>query len=691
MANFEIIDPQNKIAFLSFGEYKAPIMEKDRAKGFVKFGKLNDFPNELIRYFNEHPEHNAIVGAKSRYLYGNGLKPTNEALQPAFDLFTNKINRFETFDEFGKKISLDCELFNSFYVQVVTNLQGIPIEYFHLNYANCRLNEDSSILYYCNDFTDRKAEVTEYKRYEVGNEAGTYFLKFEYYQPKYNNKMPYVLPEYKGALKEIKSDIDISTFNSNYVMKGFSGGTLVTFFSGEPTPENKRIIKDKLTTSLTGVENAGEVVINYADKDGQAAQISALNVDDLDKKFEFISKRYQQKIIVGHNITNPELFGIKQEGQLGTRVSLNDSYELFLNTYTKPRQKELSNFIEYLFELKTGQTIDLEFETLKPIGLDLSNDADLTQDERRELKGYSPLTAPKVDTNGQPVQVEASESNDALRGLSASENADLYRIIRDYNKGKLPEALAITRVKAYGISTDAAKEILGIEVEQPQQLSKQYSESEILAKFRELAEDDFECEVLFEEDVHIHDSNDAVRYELKAAKMAFETIITVSDLDSAVLNAIKGNPTLTIENLMKQLNQNYLDIVQSLQRIKTRGLLVETASGYVPNEKALEKETEPVSETEIRTVYKYKLAEGMPTTNAKTGKRIKPREFCADLLEITKTKHYTFEKIDSLNNAFGMNAWSYRGGFYTNGNTGETTPYCRHIWSAKTVKVIKKK
>ena len=75
----------------------------------------------------------------------------------------------------------------------------------------------------------------------------------------------------------------------------------------------------------------------------------------------------------------------------------------------------------------------------------------------------------------------------------------------------------------------------------------------------------------------------------------------------------------------------------------------------------------------------------------KTKKKIVPREFCADLLEITKTKHYTFEKIDSLNNEFGMNAWSYRGGFYTNGNTGETTPYCRHIWSAKTVKVIKKK
>lgn len=689
MAKFEIIDPENKIAYLTFGEYKAPLMEKDKAKGYVKFGKVNDFPNELIRYFNEHPEHNAIVGAKARYLYGEGLKPTNEALQQTFDLFASKLNRFESIEEFGKKASLDCELFNSFYVQVITNLQGIPIEYYHLNFANCRLNEDSSILYYSEDFADRKCEVTEYKRFELGNEAGTYFLKFEYYQPKYNNKTPYVLPEYKGALKEIKSDIDVSTFNSNYITRGFSAGTLVTFFNGQPTPDQMRSIKDKLTKSLTGVENAGEVVINYADKDGQAAQITALNVDDLDKKFEFISKRLQQKIIIAHNVTNPELFAIKQEGQLGTRVALNDSYELFLNTYTIPRQKTLANFFEYLFELKTGQKVELEFVPLKPIGLDLSNDQDLTQDERRELKGYAPLTAPKVDANGQPVQVQAS--NDSLRGLSASENADLYRIIRDYNKGKLPEALAITRVKAYGMTDDEAKNILGIEAEQPQQFSKQFSEAEILAKFEELAEPDFECEVLFEEDVHIHNSTDALKYEMKAAKMAFETIITVSDLDSAVLNAIKGNPTLTIEDLMKQLNQNYLDIAQSLQRITQKGLLTQTATGYTPSEKALKKETEPVSETEIRTVYKYKLAEGMPTENKKTGKPIKPREFCTRMLKLTEKNHLTYEKIDSLNNEFGMNAWSYRGGFYTNGDTGETTPYCRHIWSAKTVKVIKKK
>jgi hypothetical protein len=438
------------------------------------------------------------------------------------------------------------------------------------------------------------------------------------------------------------------------------------------------------------VENAGEVVINYVEKDGQAAQISALNVDDLDKKFEFISKRYQQKIITGHNVTNPELFGIKTEGQLGTRVSLNDSYELFLNTYTKPRQKVLADFIEELIFLKSGIDIQLEFKELKPIGLDLSNDQDLTVDERRELKGYKPLTAPKVDATGQPVQVEAG--NDALRGLSASENADLYRIIRDYNKGKINEVLALTRVKAYGLTEAEAKSILGIEEEAPQQFSAQDVEAKILARFDELAEDlNFEFEVLLDEEVHLHSSKDALQYELKASRMAFETVITVTDLDNAVLNALKGNPTLTIEELAKMTGKTYLDIVQSLNRLKEKALLIDSAKGLTPTDKAIKKETEPVTESEIRTVYYYKLADDSPRTN-KEGKPIKSRKFCSDMLAKTsKSKAWTFEKIDSMNNEFGMNVWSYRGGFYTNSDTGETTPFCRHVWAAKTIRIIKKK
>lgn len=742
MANFEIVDQENKIAFLTFSEMVKPIQEKDKVKGYIKFGKRNDFPNELVRYFEEHPEHSAIVGAKARYLYGEGLTPINETQKEYFDKLKEGVNRFETFEQFMEKVSLDCEMFNSFYVQVVTDLAGKPLEYYHLQFSNCRLSEDSSVLYYCDDFSDRTKNIDEFKAYQLGDEAGTYFLKFQYYQPKKNRKEVYVLPEYKGALKEIKSDIDISTFNTNYVMKGFSAGTLVTFFNGEQTPEAKRQIKDKLTKSLTGVENAGEVVINYADKDGQAAQISALNVDDLDKKFEFISKRYQQKIITGHNVTNPELFGIKQEGQLGTRVSLNDSYELFLNTYTKPRQKVLANFIEELIFLKSGVDVQLEFKELKPIGLDLlsaeaiavqdrsevrkllglkvdeveETQADkvnkainalsplvankvlesMSEDEIRALAALPPKTAPKLDVNGNPLPIEADSVNSTLTNLTGRQFQGLMRIVSKFDAGKISKEAALALMTSgFGLSNEDALKFLNendsIE-DAPQQFSAEDKQAKILARFDELAEDlNFEFEVLLDEEVHLHSSSDALRYELKASKMAFETVITVTDLDNAVLNALKGNPTISIDELAKMTNKNYLDITESIGRLKQKALVVDSASGLKPTAKADKKETEPVTETEIRTVYYYKLADNAPRTN-KEGKVIKTRSFCQDMLKKTSaSKAWTFEKIDSMNNEFGMNVWNYRGGFFTNSNTGETTPFCRHVWAAKTIKIVKKK
>jgi hypothetical protein len=65
-----------------------------------------------------------------------------------------------------------------------------------------------------------------------------------------------------------------------------------------------------------------------------------------------------------------------------------------LNTYTKPRQNSLLSWLENICYLSTGLWIEFEIDQLDPIGFDLTNDTDLTQDERRKLKGYEPLLAP---------------------------------------------------------------------------------------------------------------------------------------------------------------------------------------------------------------------------------------------------------------------------------------------------------
>jgi hypothetical protein len=465
---------------------------------------------------------------------------------------------------------------------------------------------------------------------------------------------------------------------------------MVTFFNGEQPPEIKRQIKERFESGLCGPDNAGEVVINFADKNGQAATIQALNVDDLDKKFEFVSKRYQQKIITGHGVTNPELFGIKQEGSaLGNRVSIKESHELFLNTYTKPRQDTFINFVENICQSVTGMYIDLKIEQLDVIGNDLTNDADLTQDERRKLKGYEPLVAPKLDANG--VEIKQDAVNSTLTNLTGRQFQGLMRIVSKFDAGKLSKESALAlMISAFGLTESDALTFLNENdaIEDAPVKMAEHTDS-VIAKFESCARDDYEeFEILFEHDEHIHNSQDALKLELKAHKMYFADALTISitELDDAVLNAIQGNPTLTVEQLNTLLK---VDTSESLKRLSEKGLIETNAKGYEATTKGIEKLTNPIDEyvTEIKTIYKYKTKLDAPALLPGS----KSRQYCLDLLKVSAKKHWEFEDIDNMSNEFGMNAWDFRGGYYTDPNTKKTTPWCRHIWEAQTIKVKTKK
>ena len=688
MAKNSIEVVSNNLAFVTFAEEKRPDIKKDWSYDYIKYGKKNDFPNELIRYFEEHAEHGAIVNAKARYLFGKGLKAVNPEQEILANQFLENANRYETWNDLGKKLALDCELFNSFYLQVITDMSGNPKEFFQLQYAKCRLSECKTKLYFNEDWIKKPSDFKIFELYNKG-EVGTFFTTFKYYQPSKSKwDSIYAKVPYNGCLSEIKSDIDITTFNDSYVKKGFSAGTMVTFFNGEQSPEVKRQIKDRFEQGLCSPDNAGEVVINFADKGGQAAQIQALNVDDLDKKFEFISKRYQQKIVTGHNITNPELFGIKQEGSaLGNRVSIKESHELFLNTYTKPRQETFVTFIENICYSVTNTWIDFEIEQLDAIGYDLTNDADLTQDERRKLKGYEPLVATKLDANG--IEIKEGAVNSTLTNLTGRQFQGLMRIVSKFDAGKISKESALAlMVSAFGLTESDALTFLNENdavVESQVKMAEQTNT--ILAKFKSLAKADYqEFELLFEHDAHIHNSQDALKLELKAHKMYFADALTISitELDDAVLNAIQGNPTLTVEQLNALLK---VDVTESLARLNEKGLIETNANGYEATTKGIEKVTNPIDEyvTEIKTIYKYKTKPDAPALLGES------RQYCKELLAESQTKFWEFEDIDSMSNEFGMNAWDFRGGYYTNPNTNETTPWCRHIWKAQTIKVKTKK
>jgi len=53
------------------------------------------------------------------------------------------------------------------------------------------------------------------------------------------------------------------------------------------------------------------------------------------------------------------------------------------------------------------------------------------------------------------------------------------------------------------------------------------------------------------------------------------------------------------------------------------------------------------------------------------------------LLELNRS--FTRDDINTISTRVDRNVWTYRGGWYTNPDTGATTPWCRHEWQQQLV------
>lgn len=681
-AKFQYIDNKHMLTFKALPK----LTFSEDNKGYIKYGKDNLYPQELVRLFNEHPEHRAIVNRKARYIWGKGLKAVNEVDQIKVNAFIDNFNRKETLNQAGKKLSLNTELFNGVYVEVITNLQGQPIEMYILNSANCRISECETKLYFCKNW-NKNTQAKDIKcinKFENNGTAGTFFIDFKYYTASASKlESVYPIAQYQSIVNDINTDIDISTFNKNYCSSGFSVGKIINFYNGQPSDEMVHSIERAFKGTYTG-ENGESLMITHSDRDDKAPEVVDVTVNDLSEKFAFTSKRAMKKIFAGHEMA-PELFNIKfDESFLSGSPDLLILQELFVKGYVEPRQTDLLEFLSYLSFLKTGEYLEMMFEPISLIGADLSNDQDLTQDERRKLKGYEPLVAVPLDVNGEPLPIAATQTNDSLKGLSAADNADMYRIVRDYSKGKINEHLAVTRLTAYGIDETQAKKILGIEVK----MSSDKGEDKFLMHLEQNAiiEDPSTYTVIKRE--RVRNSNEALKYERQIMKFADALLITIQELDSAVLNALKGNPSMSINELVDVTQTDFYKVEKSIARLIEKGLLEDTTKGFKPTEKAAEKKTEPIVSDEIYTVYTYDLNEGV--SYASNPNRISDNllstshDFCKKIIGKQKLKKmgWEFETIDNWTNDFGDNAWDYRGGFTNKGSYIDST--CNHSWYAET-------
>jgi hypothetical protein len=362
----------NNVHILNLSAYTTPVIQESKRDAWVDFGESNNYYQFLLDRYTNSTTNSAIINNISRLIYGRGLSAVDASRKPneyaqAMALFNKDCLR---------KIAIDRKMLGQFAMQIHYNDKHDKIlKAFHmpvnlLRAEKCNKDGEIEAYYYSDDWTDvKKYPPTRIPAYGYSKDkieilfAKPYAVGMKYYSyVDYNGAVPYAL------LEE-----EIADYLINEVQNGFSGTKVVNFNNGVPTEEQQSIITNKVLSKLTGSKGQ-KVIVAFNDNMDTKTTVDDLPLNDAPEHYTYLSEECMRKIMLGHNVTSPLLFGIAGANGFSSNADeLQNSFILFNNMVIKPLQDEILEALDTILSFN-GISLNLFFKTLKPLEFtDLEN------------------------------------------------------------------------------------------------------------------------------------------------------------------------------------------------------------------------------------------------------------------------------------------------------------------------------
>jgi hypothetical protein len=324
----------------------APIERENVSRGWVNFGESNMYPQYLIELYNESPVHGSIVNSISQMIAGQGVVGGNS--------IANQYLQSIKFDSILPNIARDLKLFGGYYLEIIWSMDRTTIaQVNHLPYENCRLGcsdeqDDVTGIWYSRDWSDMRKKKNiphyipmfnvEYKEELPKQVMFVHTLKLgsEYY-PK---------PDYVGSVNYIELTRQIGEYHVNNILNGFFPSLIASFNNGIPSLEEQHMIKNQLTASIQGADNAGKVLTFFNEERDRGVDFTAFPLTDADKQYQFLSEECTKQIMIAHRVTSPLLFGVRDGGGLGSNTDeLKTALYIFQKQVIEPYQRLIADSV----------------------------------------------------------------------------------------------------------------------------------------------------------------------------------------------------------------------------------------------------------------------------------------------------------------------------------------------------------
>jgi hypothetical protein len=437
----------------------------------------------------------------------------------------------------------------------------------------------------------------------------------------------YPLPDYVASAVYAEVDVELSNYRLNAIKSGFNAGTILNFSNGRPTEEEKEEIEARLKEKFTGTDRANSLLITFSGNKDSAPTIEHLTPQNVDAQLTELNDQVIQELIIGHHIPNPMLVGIKTAGELGTKDQINDSYELYKNTYIIPNQAEIEKDFNYLLKLK-GFSNRIYLKELDPIEEQLPIEEKIkvmTKNEVREMYGLPPL-----EEEVKPIVSSA---------------------IHRFDDHVCEHSFA-----------------------------SQSEIDEVIEIFKMFGDDRENYEVI--EQTFMNEDN---RFEFAVdvsplSKQIKRDIVGLLDKDPLMDNKTIADTLRIKEDRVSDLINDM--VKEELIKVKETNTGGQKKDIRVPTTEAIRTSNKIGTDTEdYKIMYTYEWRTGV-----KPDKR-NSREFCVKLLDANKM--YSRAQIEQISKIVGYDVWNYRGGWWTRKGGQTRTPFCRHVFAANVVKIKK--
>jgi hypothetical protein len=424
------------------------------------------------------------------------------------------------------------------------------------------------------------------------------------------------------------ADVEMDSFHHSESVNGFTAGTVLALNNGTPTPEVKEEIEKDIKGKASDKKKKGGVVIIYSDGKERSPEVLQLNGNDNDKRYIVTQQYIADKVMIGHSVTNPSLFGVKVAGSLGGNQDqgLQTSYAIFKQNYVKKRQKPLAEAITFLSNKLNGLDGEITFDEYN---LQLEGAVDESNKVSQALNKLNPLVANKVLENLTVNEIRG------LAKLPAVEGGNVL----------VPKTQSTSFVKLK-------------------------SEDKILNRFLECGVDKSTLNIVSSKAVEKFEDVEAD--EVNFVKMfEIEKFASVNENKKKILQLLSQGTSFN--DIVKELQLKPAQVSSLFVDLENDGFLKKNDGKVELTNKG---NSEAVN-TEFKVLYTYELRDDAPDLIGTS------REFCREML--ASNKAFTRQEIESISNDEGTDVWLYRGGWYHNPDTDKNQPSCRHFWKMNLV------